>query len=99
MSLRHLESLFRPKSISLVGASNRPKSIGAVVMNNLLRGGFSGPILPVSPRHKAVGGVLSYPTVQDLPLSPDLAIICTPPETVPDYVLALGKEEPKPCSL
>jgi acetyltransferase len=95
MSLRHLESLFRPKSIALIGASNRPKSIGAVVMNNLLYGGFSGPILPVNPRYKAVGGVLSYSTVQDLPLSPDLAIICTPPQTVPDYIQALGEKGAK----
>jgi len=95
MSLRHLESLFRPKSITLVGASNRPKSIGSVVMHNLLHGGFSGPILPVHPKHKAVGGVLSYPTVQDLPMSPDLAIVCTPPQTVPDYVQALGEKGTK----
>jgi acetyltransferase len=64
-------------------------------MSNLLGGGFSGPILPVTPRYKAVGGVLSYPTVQDLPLSPDLAIVCTPPQTVPDYVQALGEKGAK----
>src|SRR6056297_2272539 len=90
MSLRHLDALFRPKSIAVVGASNRPKSIGWVVMNNLLKGGFLEPILPVNPRYSAVAGVLAYPSVSVLPRSPDLAIICTPPNTVPDYIFELG---------
>ncbi|MFW6415698.1 MAG: acetate--CoA ligase family protein, partial [Thermodesulfobacteriota bacterium] len=90
MSLRHLDSLFRPRSLTLVGASNRPKSIGAVVMQNLLQGGFSGPILPLNPNYSSVFGVLTYPSVADLPLVPDLAIICTPPETVAGFVEELG---------
>ncbi|MCF8085710.1 MAG: CoA-binding protein, partial [Desulfohalobiaceae bacterium] len=54
MSLRHLNALFRPRSVAVVGASNRPKSIGSVVMRNLLREEFSGPILPVNPKYRAV---------------------------------------------
>ncbi len=91
MSLKDLDSLFRPKSIAVIGASNRPKSIGYVVMRNLLNGGFAGPILPINPRYKAVAGVLAYPDLKELPLSPDLAIICTPPHLVPDYLSQLGK--------
>jgi len=92
MSLRHLDSLFRPKSVTLVGASNRPKSIGAVVMRNLQSGGFAGPILPVNPRYTAVYGTLAYSSVSELPLVPDLAIVCTPPETVPGFVEELGQK-------
>ncbi len=92
MSLRHLDSLLRPKSVTLVGASNRPKSIGAIVMQNLLHGGFSGPILPLNPNYNSVFGVLSYPTVEELPLVPDLAIICTPPQTVHEFVHQLGEK-------
>ena len=90
MSQRHLDSLFRPRSVAVIGASNRPKSIGAVVMRNLLRGGLPGPILPVNPRYKAVAGILAYPTVQSMPLAPDLAVVCTPPRTVPEFVQELG---------
>ncbi len=90
MSLRHLDSLFRPKSIAVIGASNRPGSIGAVVMRNLLSAGLAGPILPVNPKYKAVAGILAYPAVQELPLAPDLAIVCTPPGTVPGFVQELG---------
>ncbi|MCF8104366.1 MAG: bifunctional acetate--CoA ligase family protein/GNAT family N-acetyltransferase [Desulfohalobiaceae bacterium] len=93
MSLSHLDALFRPKSITVVGASNRPRSIGSVVIKNLLHENFSGPILPVNPKYTAVGGILAYPSVSELPLSPDLAIVCTPPETVPDYIQALGRKK------
>lgn len=90
MTVRNLESLFRPKSVAVVGASPRPQSIGGVVMRNLLAGGFEGPILPVNPRHPAVGGVLAFRTVNDLPIVPDLAVICTPPATVPEVIRDLG---------
>ncbi|WP_291323414.1 bifunctional acetate--CoA ligase family protein/GNAT family N-acetyltransferase [Desulfonatronospira sp.] len=90
MSLRQLDSLFRPRSVAVIGASNRPGSIGSVVMHNMLRGGLPGPILPVNPRYESVSGVLAYPGVQELPLVPDLALVCTPPGTVPGFVQELG---------
>jgi acetyltransferase len=77
MSQRGLEALLRPKSIAVLGASNQPGRAGYLMMRNLLDGGFSGPILPVTPRYPAVCGVLCYPDVASLPLTPDLAIVCT----------------------
>jgi len=59
-------------------------------MRNLLRGGFQGPVMPVNPKHAAVAGVLAYPDVASLPVAPDLAVLCTPPATVPGLVAALG---------
>lgn len=90
MSVRHLEFLFRPGSIAVVGASNRAHSVGHVVVRNLLRGGFSGPVMPVNPKYEAVAGVLTYPDIASLPITPDLAVICTPPSIVPDLVKELG---------
>ena len=46
MSVRNLDHLFRPKSIALIGASDRPQSVGATVMRKLLEGGFTGPVWP-----------------------------------------------------
>lgn len=89
--VQSLESLFHPKSVAVIGASNRPHSVGATVMRNLLAGGFPGPILPVNPHHAAVAGVLAYPDVAALPLAPELAVICTPPGPIPDIVAALGE--------
>ncbi len=91
MSVRNLDALFRPRSVALIGASSRPNSVGRVVADNLLRSGFTGPIMPVNPRHQAIAGILAYPDVASLPVVPDLAVICTPPATVPGLVAELGK--------
>ncbi len=90
MSVRHLDSLLRPSSVALVGASTRERSVGALIAHNLLAAGFEGPIMPVNPKHAAVAGVLAYPDVASLPKSPDLAVICTPPATVPGLLAELG---------
>jgi len=91
MSIRNLSSLFEPTSIAVIGASDRPRSAGQVVMRNLLAGGFKGPIMPVHPKHRAVGGVLAYKDVESMPLVPDLAVLCTPGAGVPALIEALGR--------
>ena len=95
MSILNLHSLFRPRAIAVIGASNRPNSVGWLLMRNLLQGGFSGPVMPVNPRYSAVAGVLSYHSVEELPITPDLAIIATPCATVPNLVTALGERGTK----
>jgi acetyltransferase len=90
MSTRNLQYLFRPRSVAVIGASRRPGRVGNVVMRNLISGGFGGPILPVNPRYDSVAGVFCYPDVASLPLSPDLAVVCTPPDAVPKIVGELG---------
>jgi acetyltransferase len=91
MTIRNLQFLFKPKSVALIGASKQPGSVGAVVARNLFRGGFDGPVMPVNPKYEAVEGVLTYPDVKSLPLVPDLAVIATPPETVPGIIAALSE--------
>jgi acetyltransferase len=90
MSADHLERMFRPRSVAVVGANNKPGRVGGVILRNLLAGGFDGPIMPVNPRYEAVAGVLTYPDVSSLPRVPDLAILCTPPDTIPELVDELG---------
>jgi len=90
MSIRNLEHLFRPASIAVIGASAVPRSIGATVLQNLIDGGFSGPILPVNPRHSELAARKVYPSVAALPIVPELAVICTPPPTVPALIAELG---------
>jgi acetyltransferase len=90
VTIRNLDALFRPRSIALIGGSRRDGSLGAVLARNLFKGGFEGPILPVHPRHESLEGVLAYPSVAALPVVPDLAILATPPNTVPDLVAQLG---------
>ncbi|MBI1774009.1 MAG: bifunctional acetate--CoA ligase family protein/GNAT family N-acetyltransferase [Proteobacteria bacterium] len=90
MTIRNLDAVFRPRAVALIGASPREKSVGLMVARNLLSGGFDGPIMPVNPRHRSVAGVLAYPDVASLPVLPDLAVICTPPATVPGLIADLG---------
>jgi acetyltransferase len=91
MSILNLPALFTPSSIAVIGATERPRSVGYTVMRNLLNGGFPGPIMPVNPQRQAVAGVLAYPRVSDLPMVPDLAILCTPGATVPGLLDELGR--------
>ncbi len=91
MTVRNLDVLFRPRSLAVIGASNRPGSVGRVLAHNLFHAGFEGPVMPVNPRYQAVEGVLAYPDVASLPVTPDLAIIATPPRYVPDLIGQLAE--------
>ncbi|MFG1361226.1 bifunctional acetate--CoA ligase family protein/GNAT family N-acetyltransferase [Xanthobacter pseudotagetidis] len=92
MTTRNLDALFRPGAIALVGGSNRPGSIGAVIARNLFEAGFQGPILTVNPKERAVRSSLNYPSVADLPIPVDLAVIATPPEAIPGVISGLGEK-------
>jgi acetyltransferase len=91
MSSRNLEYLLAPHSVAQIGASDRPHSVGATVMRNLLTGGFDGPVWPVNLRHDTVAARRAYRTVADLPETPELAVICTPAPGVPAMITALGE--------
>jgi acetyltransferase len=91
MTIRNLNHLFRPKSVALVGASAKPHSVGATVLTNLLQGGFSGAIMAVNPKYKTLDDLPVYPNVKALPTTPDLAVICTPPATIPRLIAELGE--------
>ncbi len=92
MSVRNLEALLRPRSVAVIGASERPRSIGALVLGKLLAGGFAGPVWPVNPRHARVGELPAWPDVASLPQVPDLAVLCTPAATVPGLIAELGRK-------
>jgi acetyltransferase len=91
MSVRNLARLFGPRRVAVVGASTAPGSIGAIVLDNLVSGGFGGIVHPINPRHDAVHGIEAHPSVGSLPEPADLAIICTPAATVPDVVRECGE--------
>src|SRR5208282_4364376 len=90
MTTRNLDALFEPKSIALIGASNQPRSVGAVTAKNLFEAGFAGPIVTVNPHEQAIRSTINYHSVEELPLAPDLAVIATPPPSVPEIVASLG---------
>lgn len=86
-----LQSIFAPNYVALIGASNRPKSIGSIVLKNLLKSGFKGCIMPVNPKNTHVEGVICYPDIASLPFTPDLAIFCIPAEGVNKTLIELAE--------
>jgi acetyltransferase len=95
VTIRNLDFLFNPRSVALIGASKRPGSIGALVARNLANSGFAGPILPINPKHTEIGGMITYPDIGSLPIVPDLAVIATPPSTVPGLIAACAERGTK----
>jgi acetyltransferase len=91
MSTRNLDALFSPKTIALIGASNRPGSVGEVLARNLFGAGFEGPVMPVNPHETAIRSAVNFRSVSELPLTPDLAVIATPAPGVPAIVDELGR--------
>lgn len=97
MSQRGLEALLRPRTIAVIGASIKTGRAGNIMMHNLLGGGFSGSILPVTPAYSAVCGVMSWSDIKALPCAPDLAIICTHADRNIALLNALGEKGCKSC--
>ncbi|MDO3720107.1 bifunctional acetate--CoA ligase family protein/GNAT family N-acetyltransferase [Marinobacter sp. chi1] len=92
MSTRYLESLFNPDSIAVIGASERADSLGGMVLRNLMGGEYAGRLLVVNQNdYDNVHGVPCVKNVSRMDFSPDLAIICTPPETVAKTIRRLGE--------
>ncbi len=83
MSIRHLDSLFDPCAVAVVGASTRAGSVGATVWHNLRHGGYRGTLMPLNAKGGELDGVAVATSVDQLPLVPDLAVVCTPPASVP----------------
>jgi acetyltransferase len=90
MTIRNLDALFRPRSVAVLGASERVGSIGRIVLENLASAGFRGAIFAVNPRHGTVLGRPAYASVASLPHPPDLAVIATPAPTVSGLIAELG---------
>ncbi|MGE0144429.1 MAG: acetate--CoA ligase family protein [Planctomycetota bacterium] len=84
-----LSPLFRPRSVAVVGASERPGSLGAALWQNVRSGGFRGPCYAVNPKYRRIDGEVSHASLADLPDAVDLAVIAAPAPAVPG-ILAAG---------
>jgi acetate---CoA ligase (ADP-forming) len=86
-----LARFFRPERVAVVGASRNKQSIGGLVFDNILQGGFQGVVYPVNPNAPYVQSVAAYPTLKDVPEVPDLVIVCVPGAFVNDVVDEAGE--------
>ncbi|MCP1367011.1 CoA-binding protein, partial [Halomonas sp. BBD48] len=92
MGTRFLRHFFEPRTLAVIGASEKPHSMGGLVIRNLEDSGFPGTIWAVNP--KGYAKVFERPCVKrvsDLPEVPDLAIVCSPVATVPKLIQQLGR--------
>src|SRR5262245_33496146 len=90
MTIRNFDSLLKPASVALLGASSKAGSVGSIVAQNLLSGGFAGPIWFVKPKYQRVADHPCFASVAALPAPPDLAVLATPPPTIPALIAELG---------
>jgi acetyltransferase len=86
MSVFHLEKIFKPQSIAVVGASDKQGSIGHAVMSNLREGGYERAIYPVNPHYRKVMGIPAHGSVLDIGVGIDLAVIAAPLAAVPQII-------------
>jgi len=91
MSIRTLDSIFKPKRIALIGVSNNPDSVAGIALKNLVGGGFQGVVYPINPKYEAVMGITCYPDIKSVPKTPDLAVIATSGHRVPGLIRECGE--------
>ena len=81
-----LDSIFAPKSVAVVGATETVGSVGRTIVWNLMSSSFSGTIYPVNPKRPSVLGIKAYPDLKSIPEKLDLIVVVTPAPTVPDII-------------
>jgi acetyltransferase len=86
MSTYRLDRVFSPRSVALIGASPREKSVGRAILKNLRDGGWPGPLHLINPKHREIDGVETLGDLSQVSSPPDLVIISSPPATVPDVI-------------
>jgi len=92
---KNIEFIMNPRSIAVVGATNRPGSVGLAVFHNILSTGFQGVVYPVNPKLKSVQSVKAYPKLMDIPDEVDLAVIIVPAEIVCSILEEAGQKQVK----
>ena len=92
MGPHRLETIFNPRVVAVVGASEDTDSVGGRVFQNLTSGAFDGTVIPVNPRHDQVAGHKCYPSVLEVEATVDLAVIATPARVVADIVRQCGEK-------
>jgi len=93
--VKDIEAIMNPSSIAVVGATNRPGSVGLAVFRNILTSGFQGVLYPVNLKAKSVQSVKAYPKLMDIPDEVDLAVVIVPAEIVPSILEEAGQKQVK----
>ena len=80
-----LDAMFAPSSVAIIGATDRPGTVGRTVLENLLHG-FQGAVYAVNTKHEEVLGLKAYKSIRNISRPVDLAVVATPAATVPQLI-------------
>ena len=86
-----MERMFNPKTVALVGATDKEGTVGEATLKNLLLGKGKHTVYPVNPAHETVAGLKCYPNIISVPEHVDLVVVATPAKSVPEVVEECGK--------
>jgi acetyltransferase len=92
MGQHYLSPLFSPRSVAVIGASNRLESVGGVVFKNMLESGYQGNLYPVNPGQPEIQGHRAYASIDEIDTAVDLAVIATKAAAIPAIIEACGKQ-------
>ncbi len=81
-----LQAFFSPRNVAVIGATDKPGSVGRTLLRNLVDSPFGGAVFPINPRRPHVLGIRAYPHLAAVPDHVDLAVIATPAPTVPGLI-------------
>jgi acetyltransferase len=87
----YLTSLFEPKSVAVIGASDREQSVGNILFKNILESGYKGRLYAINPKHETVQGVQAYKSIEEIGARVELAVIATRPQTLPEIIAQCGR--------
>jgi acetyltransferase len=88
---RPLDVFFAPQSVAVIGATENPGTVGRTLLWNLVTSPFGGTVYPVNPKRASVLGVKAYPSVSEIPEPVDLAVVVTPPPSIPAIIRECGE--------
>lgn len=81
-----LDAIFTPKTVAVIGATEKPGSVGRTIVWNLISSPFGGTVFPVNPKRASILGIKAYPDIKSVPEQVDLAVVVTPADTVPGII-------------
>src|ERR1039457_4128924 len=86
-----LDVFFSPKTVAVIGATETAGSVGRTLLWNLVTSPFGGTVYPVNPKRPSVLGIKAYPSIGEVPEEVDLAVIVTPPPSIPGIIKDCGE--------
>ncbi|MHA1651639.1 MAG: CoA-binding protein, partial [Candidatus Helarchaeota archaeon] len=95
MNHTNLETLFNPKTVCVIGASQKRNKVGSQVLVNLITASFTGKIYPINPKHDMLFGLKTYKSIKDIVESIDLAVVTIPNSQVPSVIEECVEENVK----